>query len=400
MSCYAYENLVIMAKVFSLKVQNYRNIEKFYGEFNSSLNIFLGKNGQGKTNLMEAIFFPINGRVFREGTWNEFKKIGLSKEELCYSSIKIDHDNFRSHLSTHFDENKKEMIFNEKKTSQREIRKILHAILFCPQSLEVIRSSGESRRNLIDDVIVTNNLNNFKILQNFKKSLKQRNQYLRKVKEGKKKLNSTEKKYFNSLTEILIHHSVELAKLRIESLQKILPIQQFFLRKISSNSQMNLNIRYLVDKKDCFLKVETIKDAMRNKGLEVEPLEWVTGKSFLGAQKHDINFELNDKDSRYYCSQGEQRAIMIAFKVAEGYLYKEKFGAWPILFLDDVMSELDLGKKKCLIEILNMLETQIFITTTEIENLKNIQANKKSSVFTITNGKVLEENKIPEVFSV
>jgi DNA replication and repair protein RecF len=119
--------------------------------------------------------------------------------------------------------------------------------------------------------------------------------------------------------------------------------------------------------------------------LELRDAELASGASLVGPQKHDIFFLYGQKDSRFYCSQGQQRAIILSFKMAQIVYHRRVHGFYPALMLDDVLSELDEGKKTALINFLQEINTQIFITTTDLLLPGNF-ALENSAVMTVKNG--------------
>lgn len=110
---------------------------------------------------------------------------------------------------------------------------------------------------------------------------------------------------------------------------------------------------------------------------ELKDAEIAYGSSLVGPQKHDVTFLYNQNDSRFYCSQGQQRAMILSFKMAQIVYHRKAFGVYPILMLDDVLSELDLAKREKLILFLKDIDTQIFLTTTDLNVSKNTLLEKE-----------------------
>ena len=115
-----------------------------------------------------------------------------------------------------------------------------------------------------------------------------------------------------------------------------------------------------------------IVEKLKKRASELRSAEVSSGSSLVGPHKHDILFLYNQKDSRFFCSQGQQRAIILSFKMAQIVYHRRVHGTYPILLLDDVLSELDSEKRFRLVEFLEKLETQIFITSTEIDSVENL----------------------------
>ena len=120
---------------------------------------------------------------------------------------------------------------------------------------------------------------------------------------------------------------------------------------------------------------------------ELELAEIQSGGSLVGPQKHDVIFLYDGNDSRFYCSQGQQRSIILAFKMAQIVYHQRVHGYYPVLLLDDVLSELDLGKQESLISTLNQTETQTFVSTTDVSLISKLSMSN-SRVFNIKNGQI------------
>ena len=129
-------------------------------------------------------------------------------------------------------------------------------------------------------------------------------------------------------------------------------------------------------------------EALRNRMKELAHAELKSGISLVGPQKHDVIFLYNGKDSRFFCSQGQQRTIILAYKMAQIVYHQKIHGFYPLLLLDDVLSELDLLKQESLISTLNQTETQTFVTTTDVSLLSKLSMSK-ASVFKIKNGQII-----------
>jgi DNA replication and repair protein RecF len=134
--------------------------------------------------------------------------------------------------------------------------------------------------------------------------------------------------------------------------------------------------------------LEEINEMTHKRMMGLRDAEFATGASLVGPQKHDIIFLYGQKDSRFYCSQGQQRAIILSFKMAQIVYHRRVHGFYPALMLDDVLSELDESKRTALINFLHEINTQIFITTTDL-SLPQSFALENYSVMEVKNGEVL-----------
>ena len=367
--------------MFLSKVQlvNFRNIELLNLELAKKINIFIGENGHGKTNLLESIYFGIKKDSFRY-----YDRDILIKKNSLYSliQIKIENEIIIDTLKVKILNSKSEYFLNEKKLSFQN--NLPHLILFSPESLSIIKESSDERRKLLDDVISSVSVSNKNIIQNFKKILKSRNKLLKDILE--KKIDyiiglST----LESLNHIFIEASVKLIKIRIETLKNLKPIINEKIKEFDQ-TQPTFDFKYIIsDQNIVDNSEENLTNILSKRLNELKTFEINSGVSLIGPQKHDVIFLYNGNDSRYFCSQGQQRSIILAFKIAQIVYHHKAVNEYPILLLDDVMSELDELKQNALIKTLNSMTSQVFITTTHYDIIQKLGiANSK--VFTVKNG--------------
>jgi DNA replication and repair protein RecF len=183
--------------------------------------------------------------------------------------------------------------------------------------------------------------------------------------------------------------------LRITALNDIKPGVIEALNKIHGQSlsqgakTVNFDFNYIIsDQNHKNSTLENVAKSIQNRMLELQSAELKAGVSLVGPQKHDVIFLYGGNDSRFYCSQGQQRSIILAYKMAQIVYHQKVHGFYPLLLLDDVLSELDLSKQESLISTLNQTETQTFVTTTDVSLLSKLSISK-ASVFKIQNGQVI-----------
>ena len=192
-----------------------------------------------------------------------------------------------------------------------------------------------------------------------------------------------------SLNPSFLKLATELTYLRITTLNEIKPEVEMALSKIHSNASVNFDFDYVIsDQNHKNSALKNIAEILQKRMLELQSAELKTGVSLVGPQKHDVIFLYNGNDSRFYCSQGQQRSIILAYKMAQIVYHKRVHGFYPLLLLDDVLSELDLLKQESLISTLNQTETQTFVSTTDVSLLSKLSMNK-ASVFKIKNAQVI-----------
>ena len=161
------------------------------------------------------------------------------------------------------------------------------------------------------------------------------------------------------------------------------------MQYISNQTDLHISIDYQVSGKNIMnLEDSTIYSQMKNRVSELREMELASGVSLVGPHRHDIRFLFNNHDSRFFCSQGQQRALILSFKMAQIVYHRQVHGTYPVMMLDDVLSEFDADKRNSLIAFLSELNTQIFITTTDL-NLSNEIGRGNCHVIRVHEGKIV-----------
>lgn len=344
----------------SIKTKGFRNLINLEFSPNEGLNVLIGKNGQGKTNLLETIYVASKGKSFRPGNFSEWRNQEFTSSDVCGLKLKIKHQNLSHDLQLTWTEGSKQILLDGKKVATAKLIQILPIILFSPESLSSIKDGPDKRRTLIDEMI-TSSFEEQHYYHQYKKSLKSRNRFLKDCREKQ----VFEENLYKSLNILFLNFSTKLAMARINYLLNLEP----FVKKALSlifDDELQYKFEYFIsDRKVKEWDASQILDLHTERASQLKVAEYRSGTSLVGAHKHDIKFYINDNDSRYFSSQGQQRGLILALKMAE-VLYKFKKGEKPILLLDDVLSELDIEKRERLLTFLKSFKTQIFITTTEL----------------------------------
>ena len=325
-------------KVNSLCLDNFRNYNHFFIEFDRDINILIGSNGQGKTNLIEAIYLLSVGKSF---------KTHINKQMIMFD---CEFAKVKGEVTSNNKLRSLEMIlgsdFKRAKIDDQDIYKIseyvglLNVVVFVPDDLYLIKGSPNNRRRFIDlelskiSPIYVFNLSKYNNL------LKERNKYL---------------KILN---------------------QKVTSIYNL----IAKNDNEKISLRY-----SCFLKQELTYENIlalykKNHQRDIRYMQ-----SHLGIHKDDLKIFMNGNAADLFASQGQQRTIVLSLKIALIELIKDEIGEYPVLLLDDVLSELDEARKNMLLDILNQ-KIQTFITTTSIDGI-NHQIVEKAKKIYIKGGK-------------
>lgn len=365
-----------------IRLRNFRNFSEFSTEFSPRVNFLVGNNGQGKTNLLEALYIFSNGESFRYGDNSVLIKNGADDSLLQASAFS---KNLLFELKVHIQKSKKTFLANDKRVTTSELKKKVAGVLFSPESLASIKEGADHRRNLVDELLVSLNPINADLLSEYRRALKTRNRLLRNYQEGITAKNQS-LVLLESLEPSFLRLATQLTVARQGALQAILPEFTAAMQDITHQRDVDISVEYLISGQNFLnLSLESINEMLHKRLLELRDAEMAAGASLVGPQKHDIIFLYGQKDSRFYCSQGQQRAIILSFKMAQIVYHRRVHGFYPALMLDDVLSELDEGKQAALINFLHEINTQIFITTTDVD-LPQSFALESFSVMPIENG--------------
>jgi DNA replication and repair protein RecF len=372
-------------RLSSLKIANYRNISETQLNLVPRVNIFVGDNGQGKTNFIEAIHLLVENQSFRYG--DLATQIQFSKPYAVLNTV-IHNNELEYSVQAQIFSDKKDVFLNGKRV--RNLGKHLPGlVLFSPESLSVIKESSDERRALIDSLIRAVFPLGDLLLQEFKRALKSRNKVLRDFKDelidrslAESTLESLDITYFRLASEVVL--------LRLQALSEIRSEIQLQIRKIDQQKNVSFDYQYIISNQSMTeFSLEIVHNLISKRARELRSAELASGTSLVGPQKHDVIFLYNGKDSRFFCSQGQQRSIILAFKMAQIVYHHKAHGYYPILLLDDVLSELDAYKQKALVVALNEIQTQTFLTTTGVDVLSQLDMHQ-SHIFNIREGDITE----------
>ena len=364
-----------------LRIENFRNIKSQTLSLNPGLNVLRGQNGQGKSNFVEALSFLTAGRSFRTATINEVvnknNPIGFQIDGVL---SKADFD-FR--LTTKYTPRDRFITVNLKKVSASRLKRDFPSLLFSPESLSVVKESAQYRRDLLDETCLFLFPEFLSLFNNYKRAHKQKRSLLKAAKEAGG-ADSNDLKTMVHLNQVMLEYGARLTVLRLAAIEELEPLLLQEFLAIMDEHYGNLSVEYRISgEKTETQNEEQILNAMYKRYEELKAREWASGQCLVGPHKHDINFIFNGQDARFYCSQGQQRAIILAFKMAQTRAYKRAHRVYPILLLDDVLSELDREKQIRFVRYLLSTEAQIFLTTTDATS---VPLEAASAVFDVKEG--------------
>lgn len=364
---------MIIKKIY---IRNFRNIREAELSFDNDLNIFIGKNAQGKTNLMEALSVCLGGS-FRHVRFSQYIPACDPKADVYIRLNFTDDLNSRENVVEYSITNSKVSVtYNGLKMNDAaELYGVLKYVVFIPEHLNLIKGSPELRRNYLDDVAVMQTKTHLKKLSRYNRGLKQRNNILsfihpnvtaaelsaslaswNEVMAGEG-INVTygRLKYFAFLKE----YAAEMYSQLTESAEKL---EMDYYSSIFKTTSINFdNVNELFN--------EYIAELEKN--LEAEMKLHYT---LSGVHRDDVNFYINGMAARDFASQGQLRSAALALKLSEAEMIRQRNKTCPVVILDDILSELDHVRRGFVIN--NIEKSQVFITCCNIDDISSLKNGK------------------------
>jgi DNA replication and repair protein RecF len=369
-----------------LRLVNFRNYRDVVIPFSPRVNVFVGENGQGKTNLLEAMYLITQGDSFRYA--DNSTLINSNNQEALVQAL-VTHNDLHYKLKLGLTKSRKVLTLNDKRVTSTDVRKLFASVVFSPESLASIKEGADHRRELVDELLVTFDRKNADLIADYRKALKTRNKILKNFLEGLQDKVVTEN-LLESLNPQFLRLGADLTYARTTALNGLSKEFNNAMQYISRNTDVDIMVDYVVsDQNALHFSRDEIHFALQKRLHELHDAELSSGTSLVGPHKHDIVFVYGQKDSRFYCSQGQQRAIILSFKMAQIVYHRKAHGTYPVLMLDDVLSELDKDKREALITFLHEINTQIFVTTTDFTLPESFSLDQLS-VLRIKDGHILD----------
>lgn len=360
-------------------IKDFRNLLNVQIEFNENYNIFYGKNAQGKTNILESIYYLLNAKSHREKSF-----INLINYDKNSSVIKgkVLKDNTVNEIEIDIDKNGKKVIkINGNSCRNSELYEENYAVIFSPDDLRLIKDGPEKRRKFLDMTLCKIDFNYKKVLLEYDKLIKHRNSILK---------NYSNYKYNNAIEvfdQQIYKHGAYIIKKRLKHLYEIEKIANKIHLAISDEYE-NLKILYQSSIIDDIAQTENISEIYKTK-LEHNFIEDIKRNSTsIGPHTDDINIFINNKYSKKFSSQGQQKTACIALKLCEIEIYKNYTGQYPVVLLDDVLSELDSMRQEKLLKLLT--DKQVILSDTN-DNVKDFLNKELYKLFKVENGQIKQD---------
>lgn len=345
--------------VKNISLNNYRNYESLNLDLSPGLNVIYGRNAQGKTNILESIYYSATARSHRTHYDKELINWQSDEAHIRLQVVKKHEDRIDIHLRKN---GKKGIAINRVPISKiGELYGTLNVILFSPEDLSLIKKGPSERRKFLDIEICQIDKVYIYHLGQYHKILKQRNNLLKSISFGRGN---------EETLEIWDMQLVEYGMKVIERRQQFVTEIEAYVKSIHgkiTNSEEKIKIQYETNVKG----QDFIHQLKKNKHRDIK-----MGSTSIGPHRDDLSFIVNDTDLRSFGSQGQHRTVALSLKLAEINLIKDKVGHEPILLLDDVLSELDHERQQHLMEALS--KTQTIVTCTGVEDFvkKGLKVDK------------------------
>ena len=368
--------------VEGIKLINFRNYNNLSVLFNPNINIMIGKNAQGKTNLLEAIYICSTGRSFRTSRDKEI--INFEKGEAYIgANLKVGQLEKLTEIKLHREKTKRIKVNKIELKSYKELNTGLKVVVFSPEDLKLIKDGPSLRRTYLDSSICQLKPLYYYNLNRYYKILIQRNNLLKSI------------RFKSSLPDLIEVFDIQMARLgSLIILERERYINRLFLEAkinhsvITKNTE-TLDIKYLrsIEFGSSLIEIENqfLEDLKTSRKKDIE-----TGTTNKGPHRDDFSVLINGKDAKTYASQGQQRSIVLTLKLSEVEIIKKESGYNPILLLDDVYSELDEERRSHLTKLFSKMQT--FITLTDAVDINGLDGYEKE-FFYINNGCIYSGKK-------
>ena len=372
--------------VKNLHISNLRNHKFSDIEFNSNVNLIHGRNGSGKTTILEALSITSISKSFLPSKDEALVRFGESSYDIiakCESDLDVPY-----YCSVRYEIRQKKQMRNSRSetVSPRSLIGEMPSVVLSPDHKSITFGSPSFRRDFIDRVLCQSSISYLKNLSRHKKILRQRNSLLSQIKKRESHDFESLKLWTNNFIEL----SADIIFKRNEFIENL---SRNFKKAYSEISKADTGINLIyqahgVEDIDKINEKENIISGLNKEYLRRKDEELLRGTSAFGPQKDDIRIEINGGLARDTASQGQHKTLLISLKTAEFIFLREKCNETPILLLDDIFSELDSERASHVLELVGKNKVQTFITSTN-KNIDGIDNVGSVSLFELKSGKIV-----------
>jgi len=331
-----------------LEVKNFRNYSQLFWECPEGVNVIYGENGAGKSNLLESIFYLAWGRSFRGSTDQQMLRWDSDFFQIRGHFLTFLGD---TEISISYCPPRKLFRLNGLPGHLQDFTGLVPVIVFSPQDIALVKGPPEGRRAFLDHLLAAQDSLYCQNLKEYRRILKQRNILLKRIKQGKGGLRELE-----PWDVKLREKGTALMEKREKGLKALCQLLEPIYSQMEPGKKPSL--AYLPN-----VEADNWEGAMKK--ARMQELKW--GYTLLGPHRDDFSFKIDNKEARFFASQGQQRSMALALKLATLSLWKDHLRRQPLLLLDDVFSELDRRRQEALARLIPPCQT--FITSAERETL-------------------------------
>ncbi len=329
-----------------LRLRDFRNYARLDLDLAPGFHVLAGRNAQGKTNLLEAIYLLASLRSFRGVGGGQMVRHGqpgyFAGAELVSES--------RREIKMYWSEKKRQLSLDGQPVRKlADYLGVLRAVVFCTEDLQLVKGTGRIRRRFLDLLLLQTQPGYLALLQNYAQALRSRNALLKQPAPNPAAL--------EGFTRELVRYGEPIIQLRRELLPRLAPLAQRAYRRIANDAeelrldyQPNVLADFLVELAQCRAREQAVRYTL------------------AGPHRDELRLSLNDRAAAQFGSEGQKRTLVIALKMAQAELLEEVHGRPPLLLIDDVMGELDVHRRSGFLPLLNRLHQargQVFMTCTE-----------------------------------
>lgn len=373
--------------ITKLYIRNFRNIREAELDFDSSLNIFVGKNAQGKTNLMEAISVCLGGS-FRHVRYTQYVPVNVPGAEvlirLCFRN---DDNTGRENIVEYTISNGKPVItYNGLSVSDAsKLFGVLKYVVFVPEHLNLIKGAPELRRAYLDDVAVMQTQTHLKKLSNYNRGLKQRNNILAFARKDIPEAELSAQ--LAPWDQVLASEGINVTYGRLRYFSFLQQhAAEVYSRLTEGAEKLEMEYYSSIFKTTC-IDFSDVNELFNRYVAELDnnlESEMRLRYTLAGVHRDDVNFYINGMAARDFASQGQTRSAALALKLSEAEIIRRKNKTCPVVILDDILSELDQTRRNFVIN--NIDKSQVFITCCNMDDLSALQGGRcwhaENGVFT------------------
>lgn len=366
----------------TLSLRHFRNYQDIFVEFTAPKTILVGNNAQGKSNLLEAVELLATLKSHRS---SRDKDLVRDEEPLAQVGASLKREAGISELILTLRRNGRRTVNlnSENLRRQMDFLGVLNAVEFSSLDLDLVRGGPEGRRKWLDTLLIQLEPVYAHILQQYQKVLRQRNAFL------KSNLENLHEKSLQSQLALwdtqLVTAGTRVIRRRERAIQRLAPIAKLWHSNISGSTE-HLQISYAPNVPLSENHPEQVQQAFLDKIQQRAVAEIHQGTTLVGPHRDEIELTINDTPARQYGSQGQQRTLVLALKLAELQLIEEVVGEPPLLLLDDVLAELDPSRQNQLLDAIQD-RFQTLITTTHLGSFDSQWLNS-SQIISVNGGKL------------